>query len=382
MIIGIDGNEANEVRPDIRERVGVNIYTFEILWGIYREAMRRKVKNDYRIYLKSPPAKDLPPEKSFWSYHVIPGGGLWIIRKLMPILLASPPDVFFSPSHYLPPISTMPKVFTIHDLGYLKFSGHLKKQDFWQLKYWTAISISISKYIISVSESTREDIVRHYPRASKKIHVVHHGYDKSRFNANVSEDDVRRVRKRYKLSSSEYLLFLSTLKPSKNIIGLLEAFKLLVISNKELNLILVIAGKKGWMYKAIFQRVTDLKLGKKVVFTDFVDEKDKPALLKGAKALISPSFWEGFGIHILEAMACGTPVIVSRVASVPEVVGDAGIYVNPQSAESISGAIESVLAMNNVEYDKLVKRGLLQAEKFSWEKTAKETLNVLEAASK
>ena len=135
------------------------------------------------------------------------------------------------------------------------------------------------------------------------------------------------------------------------------------------------------MYKEIYKKVTDLKLGKKVVFTDFVAENDKPALLKGAKVLISPSFWEGFGLHILEALACGTPVIVSRVASVPEVVGDAGIYVNPESTESISGAIQRVLAMNEVEYGKLVKKGLSQAGKFSWKVSAQKTLNILEKAS-
>ena len=381
MLIGIDGNEANEVRGDIGAKAGVNIYAYEILWGIYKESMRRKLKNDYIIYLKTPPI-DLPPEKSFWRYHVISGGGLWVIRKLMPtLLIRTKPDVFFSPNHYLPPISTMPKVITIHDLGYLKFSEQFNKYDYWQLKYWTAISISISKYIISVSESTKQDIVRHYPRASKKIHVVHHGYDKSRFNFNVSPDDVRRIRKRYKLSSNEYLLFLSTLKPSKNIIGLLEAFKLFLISSKEKQLILVIAGKRGWMYKEIYKKVTDLKLGKKVVFTDFVTENDKPALLKGAKVLISPSFWEGFGLHILEALACGTPVIVSRVASVPEVAGDAGIYVNPESTESISSAIQRVLAMNEVEYGKLAKKCLSQAGKFSWKVSAQKTLNILEKAA-
>ena len=141
------------------------------------------------------------------------------------------PDVIFSPSHYLPPVTFMPKVFTVHDLGYLRFSAQFKKYDFWQLKYWTAISVSISKYIIAVSNSSKGDIVRHYPFASKKIHVVHHGYDKERFNQKITNHVVRRVKKKYGIDK-DYILFLSTLKPSKNVDGILEAYKLLLSERK------------------------------------------------------------------------------------------------------------------------------------------------------
>lgn len=374
MLIGIDGNEANEVRSDIGERVGVNQYTFEILWGLYRLSKQRK-KNDFIIYLKNAPKRDLPKESLFWQYKVIRGGGLWVVRRLMPTLWRSPkPDVLFSPSHYLPPLKFIPSVCTVHDLGYLKFSEHLKKFDFWQLKYWTAISISISKYIIAVSQATKEDIVRHYPFASKKIVVVHHGYDKIRFNNKISPNDVRRVKKKYGIG--DYILFLSTLKPSKNIEGLLEAYKLLVGNRPKTTL--VIAGKKGWMYESIFQKIRTLNLSKNVIFTDFVSEKDKPALIFGAKVFVLPSYWEGFGMDIVNAMACGTPVVVSNLASLPEVAGKAGVYVNPYKPDDIARGIRKVLTMSSKEYNMLVKSGLNQASKFSWQKAAKETLEVLE----
>ena len=114
-----------------------------------------------------------------------------------------------------------------------------------------------------------------------------------------------------------------------------------------------------------------------VIFTDYVAEADKPALIAGSKVFVLPSFWEGFGLDALSAMACGVPVVVSKVGALPEVVGDAGILVDPYSTDSIAEGIKRVLTMNKVEYNRQVKNGLVQAAKFSWEKTAKETLEII-----
>ena len=260
------------------------------------------------------------------------------------------------------------------DLGYLNYSEQFKKYDFWQLKYWTAISLYVSKHIIAISNSTKSNIVRHYPFTSKKISVTHLGYDKTRFNTNISSEDVRRVKKAHSIVG-DYILFLSTLKPSKNIEGLLEAF--LDVKNQFTDITLVIAGKKGWLYKSIFKKVEKLDLQKSVVFTDFVDEKDKPGLIKGARVFVLPSFWEGFGLDPLYAMALGVPVVVSNKGSLPEVVGNAGLLVDPEKPEDIAEKIKKVLSMNKIEYNKLVDKGLKQAKKFSWEKTAKKTLDIL-----
>lgn len=373
MLVGIDGNEAN-----LEQRVGVHQYAYELLWAIYRMRNEWRDKCRFIIYLKKPPIEDLPEEIFGWNYEIISGGGLWIVKKLTPTLIKGPrPDVFFSPSHYLPIFPLLPKVCTIHDLGYLKFSEQFKMKDFWQLKIWTAISIYISKYIITVSDSTKKDIVRHYRSSTNKVVVVHNGYDTKRFNNNINDNDVRRVLKKYKINRS-YILFLSTLKPSKNLNGLLDAFAKIKSDIKNTDLPqLVVSGKKGWLYDEIFNKIEELGLEKEVIFTGFVSEEDKPAIIKGAKALVSPSFWEGFGIHILEAMACGTPVVVSKVASIPEVVGEAGIYVEPENIYSIAEGIKKVLSMNKEEYNKLIMNGIKQAQKFSWEKAARKTIPVL-----
>lgn len=371
MQIAIDGNEANT-----KEKVGVSTYAYEILWGLYRLNNKKKIPNRFSIYLKSEPRDDLPKENQHWKYKIIKGNRNWVLKKLMPLLFKKPrPDVFFTPTHYLPPITLTPKVFTLHDLGYLEFSEQFRKYDFWQLKYWTAISIYVSKYIISVSDATTKDIVRRYPFASKKIKTIHHGYDSKRFNSNINKDFVRRVRKKYNIPKN-YILFLSTLKPSKNIEGLIEGFDL--IKNNFQDYKLVIAGKKGWLFESIYKKVEELNLKDRVVFTDYVLEKDKPALIAGAKVFVLPSFWEGFGMDVLNALSCGTPVVVSRIASLPEVAGDAGVYIDPKSSKSIAGGLKKVISLNNVEYNILIKKGFKQVKMYSWGKSALETLDLLE----
>jgi len=375
MIIGIDGNEAN-----VNNRVGVNQYAFEILWGLSRAYNSWSKKHRVIVYLKNPPIKELPPTKKNYTYKILPGGGLWIITKLVPYLLFSSnkPDVFFSPHHYAPPISLVPVVTTIHDLGYLKFSGQFKKYDFWQLKCWSAWSLYISKHIISISNSTKADIVRHYPYTANKITVIHHGFDKQLFNERVSTDDVRRIKEKYTIVN-DYLLFLGTLKPSKNIEGIISAFRKVKTNYPKLSL--VIAGKKGWLYETIFEKTKSLGPGD-VIFTDFISEKDKPALIKGARAFLVPSFWEGFGMDAVSSMAVGTPVIASREGGLAEACGEAAITVNAYNIDSIAEGVKKVLSMGKTQYNSLINGGIKQAAKFSWDKTTKMTLEVLEKAAK
>jgi glycosyltransferase involved in cell wall biosynthesis len=374
MLIGVDGNEAN-----VEKRVGVNEYAYQLLWHIYKLSDEWKDRHKFIIYLRKSP-RNLPKECDFWQYKVIEGGGMWVIRKLMPRLFFGRPriDVFFSPSHYLPPVLMMPAACAIMDLGYLKDSGQFKRRDFWQLKLWSAWSIIISKRIIAISNTTKRDIVRHYRVARGKVDVTLLGYDEERFKNRVTFSETRRVKNKYTIGS-EYVLFLSTLKPSKNIEGLLEAWEMIEGEFKEVKL--VIAGKKGWLFETIFEKTKELGIEGRVIFTGFVVEEDKPGLIAGAKVFVLPSFWEGFGLDVLNAMAVGVPTIVSDRGSLPEVVGEAGVVIDPGKPEEIAEAVKRVLLMNKIEYNRLVKRGVKRVKKFSWEKTARETVKILEKVS-
>lgn len=376
MLIGIDGNEAN-----VENRVGVNTYAYEIIKNLKKLQETGENPHKLIVFLKSEPLADMPKESKNFKYKIIKNSGMWLVKNLMPYLykIKEKPDVIFFPSHYSTPFSPIPKVVSIMDLGYLESSEQFSKKTFWQLKYWTANSISTSKYIIAISNATKKDIVRHYPDSEEKIFVTHLGYDKEKFNFNINEDEVKRVKKKYSIVT-DYILYLGTLKPSKNIEGLIDAYS--IVADKIPVSTLVIAGKKGWMYEKIFQKVQDLALSDKIIFTDFVDEEDKPALIKGAKVFILPSFWEGFGIDVLSALAVGTPVIASNVGSLPEVGGGAVALVNPNDPKSIMRAIMDIFKMKPKRYNGIVMAGKMQLMDFSWEKCALQTLKILEDATR
>ena len=389
MKVALVGYEAN-----IKNRVGSNQYAFELIKAIYQIDK----KNHYLIYLPSPPLPDLPKERKNWQYQVVGPRKLWNIFGLPRALFQQKPrpDVVFNPGHYSPLFFPTPLVISIMDLGYLRFPQHFTKPIYWKLKFWTGLSIKRAKHIFAISESTKNDIIAYYTSRRRslikycrispnKITVTYPGYDRKRFSDQQSVTSIQEVKKKYRVKG-DYILFLGTLKPNKNIEGLLEALKLvvsdlwLVIRKKkpatshQSLITLVIAGRKGWLYQRIFEKVKELGLEKEVIFTGFVDDGDVSALMKGAKVFVMPSFWEGFGIPLIEAMGCGTPVVVSNAGSLPEIVGNAGVVVDPHQPKEIARGIEK--AINN--RDDLIKKGLKQAQKFSWQKCARETIKVLE----
>ncbi|MDO8487921.1 MAG: glycosyltransferase family 1 protein [bacterium] len=367
MIIGIDANEAN-LTP---QRVGVNQYAFELLKAIYA----LKTNHTFVIYLKTAPLADLPKARSGWEYRVIPFPKLWTQTRLpWDLFTRNPrPEVFLSLTHYAPRIAPMPTVVAIMDLGFLQTPEQFTAKDFNQLKSWTRYSVKNARKVIAISEHTRKDIMREYGKSSADIVITPLAYEQKLFKPTT---DVK-VLDKYGITQP-YILFLGSLRPSKNIEGLVKAFAKLSLKDLPLGTQLVIAGKKAWLFEQIFNEVKQLNLTGKVVFTGFVEEAEKPVLMSMAQALVLPSFYEGFGIPVLEAMACGTPVVVSDVASLPEVAGEAGIYVNPRSPDSIAAGIMKAVGP---ERDQWIKKGLARVKLFNWAKTARATLKAVEACT-
>ncbi len=359
MLIGVDGNEAN-----VKNRVGSGQYTFELLKEFSKDKSHRFI-----VYLKDKPQPDLPknldykvfgPNK-FWTQFALP----------LNLTFGQKPDVFFSPAHYGPRFSRVPYVVTIHDLSYLHFPELFKKNDLYQLTSWSKYSIISSVHIIAVSQTTKEGIVKFYNVQPSKITVSYEGYDKERFFPQP-KNAIDKIKKKYKIAG-DYVIFVGTLQPRKNIERLIEAFK-------SIDAKLVIVGKKGWMYDQILEKSQKLGITDKVIFTDFVPDADLPALISGAKVYINPSLWEGFGIPVIEAQACGVPVVVSATSSLPEIVGDSAVFVDPTNVDSIAGGIGKVIADKKLR-DKLAGKGFQNIKRFSWENCAAETLKVLARAS-
>jgi len=365
MIIGIDANEAN-----ILTRVGVNVIAFELLWSLYR---LRPKNISFRIFLSKPPLSDLPAEVGGWQYEVFGPKRFWTLFGLPKRLYFGKPrpKVMFSPSHYGPLFSPIPFVISIMDLGFLKWPGQFTKKDYFQLKYLTKQSVKKAAKIITISNFSKNDIVEKLDVKPNKVKVVYPGFSKDE-KTNIEKVNVK---KKYKIFN-EYFLSLGTLKPSKNIDRLIKAYFKFSLKNPKIQLI--IAGKKGWLYDRTFKLVKNLNLEDKVIFTGYISEAEKQALLIQAKALMLPSLWEGFGIPVLEAMAVNVPVVCSKITSLPEVAGNAAIYINnPESEELIYKAMLKVVKLEGKERKSLLDEGLKQVKKFSWEKAAEQTLAVL-----
>ncbi len=364
MHIGIDGNEAN-----IENKVGIGQFAFQLLTRLHKIDK----KNRYTIYLSSKPNKDLPVETKNWKYKVIGPKKFWTQWRL-PLELyttSDRPDIFFSPSHYSPRFSPIPTVCSIMDLSYIHTPREFTKKDFYQLKNWTSYSVKKATQIITISNFTKKEIQKYYKVPAGKITVAHLAADQPPQGLSLKALEKFKIKK-------PYFLCLGTLKPNKNIPLLIRSFALFLKhqSSKALKPRLVIAGKKGWLYHDIFRTVQELKLQDSVIFTDFITETEKWSLLKNTQAFLLPSLYEGFGIPVLEAMSIGTPVICSNTTSLPEVAGESGLTINPESEKELTRAMIKIT--DPKIHQKYKKLGPKQAGKFSWTKTTQIVLKTLE----
>jgi glycosyltransferase involved in cell wall biosynthesis len=230
--------------------------------------------------------------------------------------------------------------------------------------------------IITPSEATKADIVRYLQISPHRISVIPWGCE-ARFQPTADPDHLALVQQRYRLPA-QYLLFVGTLEPRKNLTTLLHAYAMLRAEGGVKDLKLVVAGRTGWLYAEIFDTVKTLALEEEVIFTGFVVDEHLPALYRGAQLLVFPSLYEGFGLPILEAMASGVPVITSTTASMPEVAGDAAILVDPYEPRAIAEGIARVLAEDRLR-EALIQKGLARVQGFTWDSVAHKTLELYAA---
>ena len=221
-----------------------------------------------------------------------------------------------------------------------------------------------SDLIITISESAKADIIKHFNIDEKKIKIVTPGIDLQKYSYKYSKSELENIRKKYNLPKN-YILYLGTIEPRKNIERIVKAFKKY---KKEINddLKLVIVGRKGWKYDNIMKLIESM--GTDIIITGYIDEEDKVPIYKLAQIFVFPSLYEGFGMPILEAMASKTPVITSNISSMPEVAGNAGMLVDPFNENEIFEAYKKILSDDELKKE-MVQKGLEQAKKFEWKKS-------------
>jgi glycosyltransferase involved in cell wall biosynthesis len=282
-------------------------------------------------------------------------------------------DLFHATDHLLPRLSRIKSVFTLHDLIFRLYPETHKPLNRWFLTLMMPRFLQAAGAVIAVSEHTKRDAMEFYGIDEAKIHVIYEGVD-SRFRP-APVQAMTRVRQAYNLPE-RFILSLGTIEPRKNLSSLLEAYRVLRDQGSELGLVIV--GKKGWLYEGFFHRLRELGLEDEVLFTGFVPDGDLPAICSAAELFVFPSLYEGFGLPVLEAMACGAPVITSNVSSLPEVAGDAALLVDPASVRELTEAMAVVLEDEELRTS-LQSKGPRQAAKFSWERAARETLAVYQS---
>ncbi|MBN1219943.1 MAG: glycosyltransferase family 4 protein [Anaerolineae bacterium] len=373
LLIGLDASRAARAH-----RTGTETYSLELIKALAGLASSQR---RLRFYTPHPPQYPEWPDSPHVETRVIPWPRMWTHLRLAAELRWHPPDVLFVPAHVLPLYCPVPAVVTVHDLGYRYYPETHRPFDRWYLDWTTRRHTKMARHIIADSLTTKQDLIDFYGADPDRIEVVYLGQDEHLIPV-TDLQKIARTKTKYHIDG-DYLLYLGTLHPRKNLVRLVEAFN--TVTNLPglaglSDLKLVIAGKKGWLYNAIFERVQQLGLTGRVVFPGYVENEDKSALLSGALAYVFPSLYEGFGLPVLEAMTCGTPVLTSNISSLPEVAGESALLVDPRHTSAIADGLLQLVTNANLR-QQLVEQGYRQVQKFSWKKAAAQVWEILAQAA-
>ena len=307
-----------------------------------------------------------PVRRVAWEQFALPG----VLRKLGI-------DVFHAPANILPARLPCPSVVTVHDLAFMRYPQFFRPARRLYQRRFTARSVARATQVVAVSESTKRDLVELMCVPEERIHVIYPGIATD-FQPVGDPETLALFRTKHSLPE-RYLLYLGTLEPRKNLLTLVEAYARLrgqVVDAPPL----VLAGAKGWYYEPLFSRVRALGLERVVVFPGYVARDEQPLWYAGAELFVFPSLYEGFGLPVVEALACGTPTITSNVSSLPEVAGDVAQQVDPRNGEALARLLREVLADNDVR-ERTARAGPAWARQFSIARMAHAYATIYDLAS-
>lgn len=362
--IGLDGDTLG------RKRTGDESYLASLMRGLGRV----DDTNDYVVYVRDP-AKVSPSfeELARFAFRRVAPQSIWLRFPIgFPLALRRDPVDLLHVQYFVPPAAPCPVVVTVHDISFAVRPDFFTRKDRFLLKTLVPWSLRRAARIITDVEYTKEDLVRMYGLSPENIEVIplaadprYHPMDRARCRQIVAE--------RHGFSGP-FVLYVGTLQPRKNVATLIRAYGMFR-ERTGLPHKLVLTGKPKYMYQSVLDALNEAGYPDDIVLTGFLADADLPIYYNAAAVFAFPSLYEGFGLPVLEAMACGTPVISSNVTSLPEVAGDAALLVDPREPEAFCDALIQVLGNEEVA-NRLSRRGLEQAARFTWERTARETLAV------
>jgi len=334
------------------------------------------VTNTYNFYYNQPSCKEIEAPNFQHVHHQAPLA--WTQRVFPGLLRRDRPDLLFMPIQMLPVRVPrwLPRVVTVHDLAFLYYPETFPLKDRFLHRLYVRWAVRKSSHIIAISEATKQDIVRNYDVDPQRISVVYHGLDKTRFRLPEDSDQasIDTVKETYGITKP-YMLYVGNVQPRKNITNLVRAFTKLKRDGYQ-DIQLVIAGAQAWRVQDIFRALGEEIRQDDIIFTGRFADEELPPLLWGSSGFILPSFYEGFGLPVLEAQACGVPTIVADTPSLTEIAGEGALVCDPHDPESIQETIQQVWNNPDLARD-LSTKGHKNATMFSWQRCAQQTLRVL-----
>jgi glycosyltransferase involved in cell wall biosynthesis len=363
MIIGIDASRAN-----VEQKTGVETYAYRII-----QELKKQLPPDHQVilYSREPLKGDLADLPDNWFSKVLswPPKKFWTQIRMSIEMLVHKPDVLFIPAHVFPLIHPKKTVMTVHDVAAMRFPQTYNMFEQWYSLWSAKVAVKKLWKIITPSSFTKSELIELVQsKKESHIHVIHHGYNEE-YRKITDEYELDQIKEQFHITKP-FLISVGRLEEKKNTKRIVESFNKLRESGKDLQLVLI--GNPGFGYQETLQTIIDSPYKKDIIQPGWVRPREVVALMNAASVFVFPSLYEGFGLPVLEAFACETPVVAAEGSSLEEVGGDAAVYCNPEDLEDIVNKISSVL-----ETKPSVEELNIQLGKFSWEKAGNKTVNVL-----
>lgn len=362
-LIGIDAS-----RSSMKQKTGTEYYSYELIRNLV-------LLKDHKFVLYAKEPITYIEKKENVEIKVMKFPRLWSQIRLSWEMMNNAPTVLFEPAHTIPVIHPMNTVVTLHDVGFKYFPELYTPLERYYHDFSMRHSVKHAKKIIAISNATKNDLIKIYGADEKKIKVIYHGFDKQKYYQRPKSEDVAQDI----LKFAPYIFFIGRLEAKKNIKNMVRAFSILK-KDKSIKHKLVLAGRPGYLYEEIKDEIDKLSpdVKKDVIELGYVEDERVGQLMRNASIFFFPSYFEGFGMPLVEAMACGVPIVASNTTSIPEILNGSGILCDPERVEQFAKEISKIIKDDTLRQG-LIAKGLERSKNFDWTKCARETLELIDS---